>query len=180
MQNDKLTYYNLVEIVYEKRKSLENWSYLSTSTVGSALFDYIQSASQDEESYGCFELTSGDRPKVFKNCSEHVNRLLIQLDRRFVRSKFQESFSILFNPQCLMKNKKNLIRNEWESFKQPFSDFVNSFSTNQCTKTFWKDFIAFLNEYKNLLLLLSIYLISPANSAECETSVCEMLNMLFL
>ena len=77
----------------------------------------------------------------------------------------------------------NIVRNEWKSFKQPLSDFANTFSTVQATQTFWKDFLAlkltanssFLSRHKNILLLFSIYLISSTNSAECERGVRKVL-----
>ncbi|CAF3918967.1 unnamed protein product [Rotaria sp. Silwood1] len=201
MQNDKLSYYSLMEMLQEKTKILESWTCESSSTVGPALFDYLQSTA--EESFGSFRVTVGDRKMLLNNCLEHIHRLLRELDKRFTPSKLQECLSILFDPQYLIKNKRNIscldygrseldflrrkynkfpnfdsnvVRNEWESLKQPLSDFANTFSTVQSTQTFWKDFIAlkistnsnFLSQHKNILLLLNIYLISPTNSAECE------------
>ncbi|CAF1394728.1 unnamed protein product [Adineta ricciae] len=156
MQNDKLTYYTLMQNVDEKRKILENWKDLSTSTVTLALLDYVQSTAA--QSYGGFQLILGDRDSFFKNCSDHVHRLLNELDRQFARSKLQEGLSVLFDPQCLIANKKyignvnygrneldfvrqkykkfpgfdsNLVRNEWESLKQSLNDFTNNFGPGQ-------------------------------------------------
>ncbi|CAF1285725.1 unnamed protein product [Rotaria sordida] len=180
---------------------LESWTCEFSSTVGPALFDYLQSTA--EESFGSFRVTVGDRKMHLNNCLEHIHRLLQELDKRFTPSRLQECLSILFDPQYLIKNKRNIscldygrseldflrqkynkfpnfdsniVRNEWESLKQPLSYFANTFSTVQSTQTFWKDFIAlkvtttsnFLSQHKNILLLLNIYLISPTNSAECE------------
>ena len=70
----------------------------------------------------------------------------------------------------------NVVRNEWECLKQPLHDFLDNVSINQFKNTFWKDFILlktttnshFISQYKNILFLLNIYLISPTNNAECE------------
>ncbi|CAF4257995.1 unnamed protein product [Rotaria sp. Silwood2] len=128
MQKDKLSYYSLMEMLQEKKKILESWTCESSSTVGPALFDYLQSTA--EESFGSFRVTVGDRKMLLNNCLEHIHRLLQELDKRFTPSKLQEYFIAL------------------------------KITTNS----------NFLSQHKNILLLLfNIYLISPTNSAECET-----------
>ncbi|CAF4969970.1 unnamed protein product [Rotaria sp. Silwood1] len=181
MQNDKISYFSLMEMIKEKRKILENWTYYhSTSTLSPALSEYILLTT--EALYGSFKINLGDRKKFLNDCLEHIHRLLRELDRRFTPSKVQESLSILFDPQYLLTNKKNIgclnygraeldflrqkykkfpgfdsniVRNEWESFKQSLSDFTTTNSD-------------FLRQYNNILFLMNIYLISPTNSAECE------------
>ena len=208
MQNDKISYFSLMKMMKEKRKILENWANSqSAAAMGPALFDYIRITS--EGAYGSFKIVIGDRKKYFMDCMTHIHRLLQELDRRFSPSKVQESFAVLFNPEYLIMNKKsvggldygrseldflrqkyknfpsfdcNIVRNEWESFKQPLHDFLDNVSINQFKNRFWKDFILlktttnsrFLSQYKNILLLLNVYLISPTNNAECERGVCKM------
>ena len=213
MQNDKLSYYSLMEMLQDKKNILESWTCDSSSTVGPALFDYLKSTA--EESFGSFRVTVGDRKMLLNNCSEHIHRLLQELDKRFMPSRLQECLSVLFDPKYLIKNKKNIyclgygrseldflrqkynkfpnfdsnvVRSEWECLKKPLSDFANTFSTLQCTQTFWKDFIAqkirtnadFLSQHKNILLLLNIHLISQTNSAECERGVRGILTLKFI
>jgi hypothetical protein len=75
----------------------------------------------------------------------------------------------------------NLVRNEWESLKPIIVDYIQSFPSDVPEKLFWKNFIAlkqstnnlFIEEYKNILLLLNVHLISPTNSVECERGVCS-------
>ena len=86
----------------------------------------------------------------------------------------------------LRKKYKNLlgfdhtsVGNEWESMKVSLHDYVNNLSTNNSVKMFWKNFILlkqstislFREQYKNISILLNVFLISPTNSAECERGV---------
>lgn len=72
---------------------------------------------------------------------------------------------------------------EWESLKPGLSDFTNSLRTGQSMACFWKDFILFKqsinslfnDEFKNILVLLDVYLVSPTNSAECERGVIHVI-----
>ncbi|CAF3984796.1 unnamed protein product, partial [Adineta steineri] len=195
-------HYDLHEtILAEKRKILQHWSFKSTSAIGPALTDYMESTKLG--TFGAFKLTLGDRNKFINESCKYIERLIHELDRRFKPSVVQESLSTLFDPQHLLKNSKkldsveygrsqlvclrqkyknfpgfdcNAVRNEWESFKQPLLNFIQTFSSDCSEKLFWKKFITlkqstnslFLEEYKSILILLSIYLISPTNSAECE------------
>lgn len=73
----------------------------------------------------------------------------------------------------------NAVRSEWETLKPTLADFVNTSATVGTQEGFWNQFLLlrqslsdqFLGENQNILLLLSIYLISPTNSAECERGV---------
>ena len=77
------------------------------------------------------------------------------------------------------------MKNEWESFKPVLSDFIQNLPLNNSEKLFWKDFVTlkqsinslFTEEFKNVLFLLNIYLISPTNSAECERGVCSSFSL---
>ena len=205
MQHDNLSYFSLMEIITEKRKILSCWASESTSAMGPALSDYIESTKSG--SFGGFKIQLGDRNKFQNDCREHVERLIQELDRRFKPSMVQESLSTLFDPRYLITNKNKLdsieygrfhlnflrekyknfpnfdsngVRNEWESLKPVLSDFIQTSLSDCSDKLFWKNFIIlkqsinnlFIEEYKNILLLLNIYLISPTNSAECERGVC--------
>jgi len=67
-------------------------------------------------------------------------------------------------------------RIEWEEIKVSLNEFVSNNQEKNSRRIFWKSFIlwketiesSFREQYKNILILLSIYLISPINSAECE------------
>jgi hypothetical protein len=74
------------------------------------------------------------------------------------------------------------VRSEWEMLKRSLSEFLDRPSSIDLQETFWQQFMLlkesvnsrFLEENKNLLTLLSIYLIAPTNSVECERGVsCE-------
>ncbi|CAF2991799.1 unnamed protein product [Rotaria sp. Silwood2] len=201
MQNDQLSYFNLMEMIKEKKNILRGWTFQSTSATGPALSDYLESTKNG--SFGAFKVNLGDRKKIFNSCREHINRLLEELARRFQPSLIQENLSILFDPQYLFQHKKdinsneygrsaldflrkkyknfvdfdfNSVRNEWESLKASLYDYVNSLPTDYSVKDFWKSYIlqkqlmnnGFYYEFKNILLLLNVYLISPTNSTECE------------
>ena len=91
---------------------------------------------------------------------------------------------------CLRRKYKNFpefdsnaVRNEWKLFKIPLADYLRTFSSDASEKMFWKNFIMlkesinglFLEEYKNILILLNIYLILPTNSVEGERGVSDTL-----
>ncbi|CAM4777001.1 unnamed protein product [Rotaria magnacalcarata] len=67
------------------------------------------------------------------------------------------------------------VQAEWELIKIPLAEYLKT-SITQKRKHFWKSFILFkqtVNEqfseqFKNILVLLSIYLLSASNTAECE------------
>jgi hypothetical protein len=67
-------------------------------------------------------------------------------------------------------------RIEWEKIKVSLNEFVSNNQEKNSRRIFWKSFIlwkekidsSFREQYKNILILLSIYLISPINSTECE------------
>jgi hypothetical protein len=68
------------------------------------------------------------------------------------------------------------VQMEWESLKPLAIDFIGINSSSRSPAVFWKDFIQlkrvthdrFFQQFDNILMLMSIYLISPTNSAECE------------
>jgi hypothetical protein len=65
---------------------------------------------------------------------------------------------------------------EWESLRPSLISYIPVDGKTSSRKLFWKNFIlvqqsisiSFTDDYKNILLLLNVYLISPTNSAECE------------
>ena len=67
-------------------------------------------------------------------------------------------------------------RMEWEKMKVSLSEFVSNNPEKNSRRIFWKSFTlwketidsSFHEQYKNILILLSIYLISPLSSTECE------------
>jgi hypothetical protein len=205
MQNDHLTYFNLMEMIKDKTNILKSWTFQTSSASGASLFDYLELTKNG--TFGAFQINLGNREKFSNDCRDHVNRLLEELPKRFSPSIVQENLSILFDPQYLIHHKKdisspeygrtaidflrkkykrfisfdfNFAHNEWDSIKPGLSDYVHNLSTDCAVKEFWKNFILlkqttntlFDQQYKNILLLLDIYLISPTNSAECERGVC--------
>ena len=70
----------------------------------------------------------------------------------------------------------NHVQTEWELLKFIVISFMPIRSNNSSSAVFWKNLIElkqtthphFHGQYKNILMLLSVYLISPLNSAECE------------
>ncbi|CAF5012421.1 unnamed protein product, partial [Rotaria sp. Silwood1] len=68
------------------------------------------------------------------------------------------------------------VQMEWESFKPLIINFIEIKSSNDSPAIFWKKFTElkqttnqhFSEQFKNILILLDVYLISPLNSAECE------------
>ena len=112
--------------------------------------DYIHLTSNNK-SYGTFQIVVGDRNKLPEECFTHINRLLFEINKRFKPSKLQECFLVLFESDCLVKNKDKIVksyyeqeelnfirkkyknlngffmekyRNEWESLKISLSEFV--------------------------------------------------------
>jgi hypothetical protein len=194
-----------MDIIKGKKTILNHWASESTSIMGPALTDYVETTKLG--SFGHFKINLGDRITFFNDCRKHIKRLLQELDKRFKPSVVQENLSLLFDVPYLIKNKNkldsteygrrsldilrkkyqnlpdfdcNLVRNEWESLKPIIFDYIQSFPSDLSEKLFWKNLITlkmstnnlFIEEYKNILLLLNVYLISPTNSAECERGVC--------
>jgi hypothetical protein len=65
---------------------------------------------------------------------------------------------------------------EWESLRSSLISYIPLDGKTCSRKLFWKSFIlvqqsisiSFTDDYKNILLLVNVYLISRTNSAECE------------
>ena len=196
-----------MDLVKEKTTILNHWTSQSTSIMGPALSDYVETTRLG--TFGHFKINLGDRNMFFNDCREHIKRLLQELDKRFKPSMVQENLSLLFDVPYLIKNKNKLdsteygrrnldilrkkyrnlpgfdcnsVRNEWESLKPIIFDYIQSFSSDPSQKLSWKNLInlktstnnLFIDEYKNILLLLNVYLISPTNSVECERGVCQV------
>jgi hypothetical protein len=68
------------------------------------------------------------------------------------------------------------VANEWESLRPSLVSYLAVDGKNRSRRLFWKEFvllqqamsITFADDYKNIMQLVSVYLISPTNSAECE------------
>jgi hypothetical protein len=66
--------------------------------------------------------------------------------------------------------------NEWESMRPSLASYISMEGRKCPRKEFWKEFIvvqqvicnSFIDDYRNVMLLMNTYLISPTNSAECE------------
>ncbi|CAF3570543.1 unnamed protein product [Rotaria sp. Silwood1] len=190
--------------IKEKKNLISQWISKSTPTWGPALADYIKTT--EKRKYGAFKIDLSDRQELAKECSAHIERLLIELDKRFAPSRLLESMTILFDPIYLIEHKKDVdspdygrpeldfirnkykdfpgldtdaVRSEWETLKPSLCEFLDSPSSIDLKETFWQQFLLlkqainsrFLEENKNLLALLSIYLIVPTNSVECERGV---------
>lgn len=204
MQDDKVSYYHIMEEMRQKKNVISRWISQSTFTWGPTLAKYIKQT--ENGTFGAFEIKLCDRQELSKQCAEHIERLLKELDNRFAPKPVQEHMTVLFDHQYLVKHKEDIdspeygrsqldfIRNkykniigfdsnavqiEWESLKNPLKDFIDIFTRSNQKEKFWEQFLLhqksasthFLDENKNILLLLSIYLISPTNSAECERGV---------
>ncbi|CAF3076933.1 unnamed protein product, partial [Rotaria sp. Silwood2] len=167
---------------------------------GSSLSNYIRESKK--HFYGQFKIEPADRKKLSRECFDHIERLLQELDRRFIKYPLLENLSISFDPNYLMDHKeivdqpeygrkvlnylrekyKNLpsfdktaVHAEWELIKIPLAEYLKG-SITHTRKHFWKSFILFkqtinerfIEQFKNIVMLLSIYLLSASNSAECE------------
>ncbi|CAF1424337.1 unnamed protein product, partial [Rotaria sordida] len=193
--------FHLMKEIKEKKNLISQWTSQSTPTWGSALADFIKTT--EKRKYGAFKIDLSDRQQLAKECSAHIERLLIELDKRFAPSRLLESMTMLFDPIYLIEHKKDVdspdygrpeldfirnkykdfpgldtdaVRSEWEILKPSLSEFLDRPSSIDLKETFWQQFLLlkqatnsrFLEENKNLLALLSIYLIMPTNSVECE------------
>ena len=104
LQHDYLSYFNLMDIIKDKKTILNHWTSESSSLMGPALMDYIETTKSG--SFGCFKIDVGDRITFFNDCRSHVKRLLQELDKRFRPSIIHENLSLLFDVSHLIKNKK--------------------------------------------------------------------------
>jgi hypothetical protein len=103
---------------------------------------------------------------LIKNRNEVAKSSYGRQELDFLRIKYQnlKGFDI---DQC---------KSEWENIKIALSEFTFNNQEKTSRRIFWKFFIlwkealddSFHERYKNILILLSVYLISPLNSAECE------------
>jgi hypothetical protein len=68
------------------------------------------------------------------------------------------------------------VATKWESLRPSLISYIAVDGKKCSRKLFWKEFILlqqsisinFTADYKNILLLVNVYLVSPTNSAECE------------
>ena len=173
MRRDNLSYFTLMGTLSEKRKILNSWISQS-SVMGPSLCDYIESTKSG--TFGGSKIILGDRKKFEKDCHEYIERLIRQLDKCFKPSVLQESLSVLFDPQYLIKNMNKLNSNdygrsqlnflrkkckmfpgfdsnavihEWESLKQCMIEFINYSSSASVASLFWRKFIVLKQEIYN-------------------------------
>ncbi|CAF3470297.1 unnamed protein product [Rotaria sp. Silwood1] len=165
MQNDHLSYFNLMETIKEKTSILNGWTFESPTATDPALADYLELTKTN--SFGAFKIVKDDREKLSNNCLEHINRLFEELDRRFSSSSVQENPSILFDPQYLIEHKKKIssntygrsaldfvrkkyrnfpgfdfiaVRNEWESLKASLIDYIDYIALDYSPKNVLEKF----------------------------------------
>lgn len=100
MQDDHLTYFNLMEMIKEKTNILKSWTFESPSASGPSLFDYFESTANG--SFSVFRIQLGDRKKFLNDSREHIRRLLDEIAKRFAPSLVQENLFVLFDPQYLI------------------------------------------------------------------------------
>ncbi|CAF1411733.1 unnamed protein product, partial [Rotaria sordida] len=120
--------------------------------------------------FGAFKIKLGDRQNFSNDCREHISQLPEELTKRFTPSVVQGNLSILFDPQYLIQHKNNISSTGYGR------DYINSLPSDYAVKKFWKNLILlkqttnnlFNDQYKNILLLLDIYLISSTKYVECE------------
>ncbi len=68
------------------------------------------------------------------------------------------------------------VATEWESLRPSLISYIAVEGKKCSRKLFWKEFILlqqsisinFTDDYKNIILLVNVHLVSPINSAECE------------
>ncbi|CAF2091660.1 unnamed protein product [Rotaria magnacalcarata] len=149
MQNDHLSYFNLMTMIEEKKRILEEWTFESTSHTGPALSHYIDSTTTN--TYGAFKISKCDRKKLSKDCLEHIKRLIDELERRFPPSPIQEHLSILFDPQYLITHKKEITSN---TYGRSSLDFLRK--SYQHFEGF--DFTSVLNEWLSIKVSLIDYI----------------------
>lgn len=103
---------------------------------------------------------------LIKNNSEVAKSNYGRQELDYLRMKYKNLKGFDMN-QCKI---------EWEKMKISLSEFAFNNKLKNSRKVFWKSFFlwkeaidsSFYKHYENILILLSIYLISPINSAECE------------
>ncbi|CAF3318565.1 unnamed protein product [Rotaria socialis] len=134
---------------------------------------------KNSNSYSAFSITATDRLKMYNECFTHFSQLLLEIGQRFKPSKVQQSLVVLFEPDYLIQNKDqiskpNYGRQEIEYLLNKYKN-LSDFNMFQC-RSEWEIIKislkatddSFRGRFKNVLTLLSIYIISPINSYERE------------
>ncbi|CAF4346814.1 unnamed protein product [Rotaria sp. Silwood2] len=147
--------------------------------------DYLDST-MNNNSYGAFQIVVDDRDKLRFEPSKLQRYFLVLFEPDDLINNKDEVMKSNYGRQELeyIRTKyRNLsgfnldkCRNEWKTLKISLNDFVCINEQQKFRRIFWKSFISwkeaidgsFHGQYKNILILLSIYLISPFNSAERE------------
>ncbi|CAF3346885.1 unnamed protein product [Rotaria sp. Silwood2] len=124
---------------------------------GPSLAEYI-SLTETENSFGAFKILSkANRDDLKKECCFHVERLLEEIERRFLPSELHRCLSFLFDPMMIEENRPLLndatygrhelqylrqkyeklsdfdsknVQMEWESFKPLIVNFIEIKSNN--------------------------------------------------
>lgn len=111
LQDDDLPYFTMMNILNEKKKILSNWLSQKdepTPIFGPSLAGYINSTAKNQ-CFGAFRIIDSDRSQLINECFTHIDRLLIEIDKRFKPSDVQQCFIVLFEPDYLIQKKTKLV-----------------------------------------------------------------------
>lgn len=152
----------------EKKSLISQWISQSTFVWGPTLAHYIKIT--EKGSFGAFKIKLCNRQELAKECSEHIERLLKELDKRFAPSPTRENLTVLFDPIYLIEHKNdidspeygrsaldflrnkykslvgfdsNAVQIEWESLKQSLYNFIDISPTLEKDASFWQEFLLF-------------------------------------
>lgn len=166
MQNDKASYYSLMKEIKENKTTISRWKSGPEPTWGPALANYVKTT--EKGTFGGFKIKLGNRQELAKECSEHIERLFKELDRRFAPSPIQENLTMLFDPGYLYEHWKDIdtpaygrsaldflqnkyenlvgfdasaVQAEWESIKTALGDFMDISSSADQKENFWQKFL---------------------------------------
>ena len=141
-----------MDVVNEKKQILNNWCTQKNESefvVGPSPIGYIDSVSNNK-SYGTFQIIIGDRGNLYKECFLHIDRLLIELDRRFKLTKLQECFLVLFEPEYLISRKDEVMRSSYGRQELEYIGTkymtLSGFNMDQCRRE-WKTIKISLSEF---------------------------------
>jgi hypothetical protein len=141
-----------MNLLDEKKKILMNWLTQKNELepiLGPSLNDYLNSITNNN-SYGAFQIIVSDRSKLFTEVFLHIDRLLIEIDKRFKPSEAQERFIVLFEPEYLIKNANEIAKSSYGRQELDFLrikyQHLNGFDKNQCMIE-WEKFKISLSEF---------------------------------
>jgi glutathione S-transferase len=82
-----------MEEIKRKRNMVSQWISQATCKWGPTLANYIKAT--EEGIFGAFKIKLKNRQELAKQCSEHIERLLEELDRRFAPSPLRKFVCII-------------------------------------------------------------------------------------